>query len=116
MADRKGGPAWPPLRQSDSAHAQVFDLQEVLDAVLRAFAAEAGFLHAAEGRHLGGDDARVDADDAVLDLLGHAPDAADVPAVEIGGETKLGVVGEADGVLLGLETEEWRDRAEGLLA
>ena len=57
----------------------------------------------------------VDADDAVFERLGDAPDAADVAAVEIGGEAELGVVGHLDRLLLGLEAEERRDRAEGLL-
>jgi hypothetical protein len=43
----------------DAAHAEVFDLEELLDAVLRAFAADAAFLRAAEGRDLGRDDALV---------------------------------------------------------
>src|SRR5205814_7427553 len=60
----------------DAAHAEVFDIEEFLDAVF----------HAAEGRDLGRDDALVDADDAVFERLGDAPDAADVAAVEIGGE------------------------------
>jgi hypothetical protein len=55
-------------------------VEVVLDAVLRALAADAGFLDAAEGRDFGGDDAGVDADDAVFQRLGHAPDAADVAA------------------------------------
>src|SRR5215475_8538343 len=119
----KGRPAGRPYTEiatkpggSNSTHAQVLYLEEVLDAVFRAFAAGAGFLHAAEGGDLGGNNSGVDADDAVFDLLRHAPDAADVAAVEIGGEAELGVVGEADGVLLGLEAEERRHRPEGLLA
>src|SRR5688500_349531 len=96
----------------DAAHAQVFDLEEFLDAVLGAFAADSRFLHAAEGRDLVGDDPDVDADDAVLERLGHAPDAADVTAVEIGREAELGIVGELDQLLLGLEAEERRNRAE----
>jgi hypothetical protein len=48
--------------------------------------ADAAFLHAAEGRALGRDDALVDADDAVFQRLGDPPDAADVAAVEIGGD------------------------------
>ena len=47
---------------------------------------DAAFLHAAERRDLGRDDPLVDADDAVFEPLGDAPDAADVAAVEIGGE------------------------------
>src|ERR1700730_2701370 len=70
----------------DAAHAEVFDLEEFLDAVFRAFAADAAFLHAAKRRDLGRDDALVDADDAVFEGLGDAPDAADVAAAEIGGD------------------------------
>ena len=65
----------------DAAHAEVFDFEEFLDAVFRAFAADAAFLHAAEGGDLGRDDALVDADDAVFERLGDPPDAADVAAV-----------------------------------
>src|SRR6266436_10344430 len=49
------------LRSLDS-NAQVFDLEEFLDAIFGSFAAEARLLHAAERRHLGRDDARIDAD------------------------------------------------------
>ena len=66
----------------DAAHAEIFDLEEFLDAVFRAFAADAALLHAAERGDLGRDDALVDADDAVFEPLGDAPDAADVAAVE----------------------------------
>src|SRR5437016_4450249 len=60
----------------DAAEAEVFDLEEFLDAVVRALAADARFLHAAERRDLGRDDAFVDADDAVFQGLGDPPDAA----------------------------------------
>jgi hypothetical protein len=84
-----GRPRRELLLAVDAAHAEVFDFEEFLDAVFRAFAADAAFLHAAEGRDLGRDDAFVDADDAVFEGLGDPPDAADVAAVEIGGETEL---------------------------
>ena len=58
----------------------------------------------------------VDADDAVLERFGDAPDAADVAAVEVRGEAELGVVRERDRLGLGLEPEQRRDRAERLLA
>src|SRR3546814_14233568 len=58
--------AWQ-LAVSHAAHAEVLHLEEFLDAVLGAFAADAGFLHAAEGRDLGGDEAGVDAGHAGLD-------------------------------------------------
>src|ERR1700739_5157268 len=95
----------PQFSAVDAAHAEVFDFEEFLDAVFRAFAADATFFHAAEGGDLGRDDALVDADDAVFEGFGDAPDAADVAAVEIGGETELDVVGHLDRVLLGLERE-----------
>src|SRR5206468_11577887 len=94
----------------DAAHAEVFDLEEFLNAVFRAFAADAAFLHAAERRDLGRDDALVDADDAVFERLGDAPDAADVAAVEIGGEAELGVVGHLDGLVFAREAIERGDR------
>src|SRR5690242_19524611 len=67
----------------DAAHAKVLHDDVVFDAVLRSFAAQARFLHAAEGRDFGGDEPGVDADHAVLERLGDAPDAADVAAVEV---------------------------------
>src|SRR3989442_14111383 len=80
----------------DAAHAEILHLEEFLDAVFRALAADAAFLDAAERGDLGRDDALVDADDAVFERLGDAPDPADVAAVEIGGEAELGVVRHAD--------------------
>src|SRR5260370_4905010 len=77
--------AFHPIFRVDGADAEVFDLEEFLDAVFRAFACDAAFLHAADGGDLGRDDALVDADDAVFEGLGDAPNAADVAAVEIGG-------------------------------
>jgi hypothetical protein len=41
-----------PALPVDAAHAEVFDFEEFLDAVFRAFAADAAFLHAAEGGDL----------------------------------------------------------------
>src|SRR5438445_7616015 len=99
----------------DAAHTEVFDFKEFLDAVFRAFAADAAFLHAAERGDLGRDDAFVDADDAVFEGLRDAPDTADVAAVEIGGQAEFGVVGHLDGLGVGLEAVERRDRAEGFL-
>src|SRR3546814_20553552 len=64
--------AWQ-LAVSHAAHAEVLHLEEFLDAVLGAFAADAGFLHAAEGRDLGGDAAGVDADQAGPPRLADAP-------------------------------------------
>src|ERR1700761_6574183 len=93
-------------RASDAAHAEIFDLEIILDAVFRALAAETAFLHAAEWRDLSRDDAFVDTDNAVFERLGDAPDAPDIAAVEIGGEAEFGVVGHADRLLVALEAIE----------
>src|SRR3954464_1842586 len=112
-----GGPIeWLLLFGSDAAKAEVLDLEELLESVLRTFTAEPRLLHAAKRCDLGGDDARIDADDSVLERLSYAPDAADVTAVEVGGEPELGRVGQRDGVAFLLEAEQWRDGAKGLLA
>src|SRR2546422_9159384 len=84
--------------------------------LFRSLPAEARLLHTAERRDLGGDDADVGADDAGLHLLGDPEDAADVAAVEVARQPELGVVREADHLLLGLEADQRRHRSEGLLA
>ena len=66
-------------RLSYSAHCQVLQLDPVVDAVARSFAPDARLLDAAERRHLGGDEARVDADDPVLERLRDAPGASRGP-------------------------------------
>src|SRR5512147_1882045 len=65
----------------DSAHANVLHLDELLAAVLGAFAPQAGLLHAAKRRDFGGDEAAIHAHHAVFERFRHAPDAADVAAV-----------------------------------
>ncbi len=40
------------------------------------------------------------------------PGAVDVLREEIAGETELGVVGDADGFVVGFEADQRRDRAE----
>ena len=93
--------AFRPRIATDAAQAEILDLEELLDPVLRSFAAEARFLHAAERRHLGRDDPGVDADDPVFERFGDAPDAADVAAVEVRGEAELRVVGQRDRLRFG---------------
>lgn len=98
------------------AEADVFLLDVVVDAVVRAFAAEAGLFDAAEGRDFGGDQPFVDADHAVFQRLGHAPGAADVAGVQVGGEAEFGVVGHGDGLFFSAEAEHRGQRAEGFVA
>ena len=91
-------------------------LEIFLDAAGAALAAEAGLLDAAEGRDLHRDEARVEADHAEFQRLGDPPDAAEVVGEEIGRETERVSLAMRDRLGLGLEAEERRHRAEGLLA
>src|SRR5688572_32872982 len=70
----------------DPAHADVLELGELEDSVLAALASQAAFLHAAEGRDLGGNQTGVQADDAVLERFGDAPRARQVARVQVRGE------------------------------
>src|SRR5215469_951123 len=83
---------------SAKADAQELDLGVVEDAVLRAFAPDAGFLHAAERRHFGREQPGVQTDHAVLECLRDAEGARDIAGVEVSGEPELGVVGHANGI------------------
>src|ERR1700675_2205935 len=101
-----------PALGSDSAETEIFDFDVFVHAVLGAFAAEAGFFYAAEGRNFRGNDSGVDADDAVFERLSDAPDPSNVAAVEISSETKLRIVRKCDSVGFFLESEERRDGTE----
>src|SRR5713226_3198100 len=87
----------------------------LLEALMAALAAEAGLLEAAERdlvRVAGG---VVGADQAVLELLGHAHETRRVLRVEVGGQAEGGVVGAPDDLLFGVEEQDGRGRAEDLL-
>src|SRR5258706_14704203 len=84
--------------RAEATDGGIFDFEETFDAVFRTLAADAGLFHAAEGRHLGGDDAFIDADDAVLQTFHDPEDAPDIARIEIGGKSVFGVIGHADGV------------------
>src|ERR1700730_5558300 len=70
-------------QKSDPRHHHVFDLDIFFHAVMRAFAAQAAFLDAAERRHFGGDQPRIDADHAGLQAFGDPPDPAEIARIEI---------------------------------
>ncbi|KAI6776815.1 hypothetical protein HG530_000760 [Fusarium avenaceum] len=59
--------------------------------------------------------AGVGADHADLHLVSNAHHTADVLGEEVSSETKLGVVGKTDRVLLGIELEDGGQRSEGLV-
>src|SRR5450755_2405393 len=83
---------------------------------MRAFAAQARFLDAAERRHFGGDQAGVDADHAGLQRFRDPPDPTEIAREEVGGQTKRRGVAHRDHLGLVPEAEHRRQRPEGLLA
>src|SRR6187549_446047 len=107
-------PMYEPL--SDATHANVLELGELEDAVLRTFAAAAAFLDAAKRRDFGRDEAGVETDDPVLQGFGDPPRPRQVARIDVRGKTELGVVGELHGLFVGVHAEQRRDRAESLLA
>src|SRR5262245_13983153 len=101
---------------SDTTQAQILHFEELLDPVLRSFAADAGFFHTAERCALGRVEARVAVDDAVFASLCHAPDPGNVAAVTVRREAEPGGVGEGNRVGLRLEAEQRCHWPEGFLA
>src|ERR1035437_5906140 len=99
----------------DVSNAEVFNLNIVIDAMVRTLTPQAGLLDAAKRHMLGRENADIDADHAVFECFADAEDASDIAAVEVAGQAKLGVVGGKDYFLLGLELEHRRERAKGLL-
>ncbi len=82
--------------------------------MVRTLAPQARLLDTAKRHMLGGEYPDVNAHHAVLQRLAHAEDAADVAAVEVAGQAKLGVVGRVNGFLLGVEPEHRGEGAKGL--
>src|SRR4029078_2828550 len=76
----------PGYRSSQAAHGPVLELRPVVDAEARPLAADAGLLDAAEGRDLGRDESRVDAEDPVLQGLADAPGSCQVAGHVVRGE------------------------------
>src|ERR1700686_2513404 len=89
-------------------HHHVFDLDIFFHAVMRAFAAEAALLDAAERGDFGGDQAGVDADHPGLKGFRHPPDPAEIARIEIRREPERRIVAHRDHVGLVLETEHRR--------
>src|SRR4051795_13706570 len=79
-------------RESNPRHHHVFDLDIFFHAVMRAFAAQATLLDAAEGGDFGGDQAGVDADHSRLQGFGDAPDGAAIAGVDVRSQAERRVV------------------------
>src|SRR5262245_16298129 len=101
--------------RSSPIHRYVLRLQELHQPLMRAFAADAGLLHATERRRRIGDEAAIEPDHAKVELFGDAHAAAQVLGVEIGDQAIFSVIGAADDLVLGLEGLQRRDRPEDLL-
>src|ERR1017187_8202828 len=84
-------------------HRHILRLEKFHHALVRAFAAEAGLLGAAERRRRIGDKAAVQADHAEIELFRNAHAAAQVLGEQIGHKAVFGVVGALDRFVLGLE-------------
>src|SRR5258707_15765384 len=97
-------------------HRDVLRLQKLHQPFVRALAADARLLHAAEGRGRVGDEPAVEPDHAELELLGDAHAAAHVLGIEVGDETVFGVIGALDHLALGFEGLDCGDGAEDFFA
>ena len=95
--------SWRVHRLNPNTH--VFDFQVILYPILRPFPTQAGRFNPAEGGDLGGDKAGVNPDNAVLQRLADAKNAAQIAGVEIGREAELGVVGLSDNICLIFKAE-----------
>src|SRR3954469_23067209 len=94
------------------------DVDALVEAEFGVRAAEAGVLDAAPGALAGAvaEGVVVDPDHSRLDPPGDAGAALAVLGPDRGAEAELGVVGEVDRLLLGVDDDDRQDRAEDLLA
>ena len=91
--------------QSEPREREVFDFQVLVQTVTGSFPTDARHLDAAKGGDLGRDQAGIDADHAVFELLRDALDVAVVLGKEIGGQAEFGVIGHPYRFFLGLEAQ-----------
>src|SRR5215475_9959752 len=78
----------------------VLRLEELHEPLVRAFAADAALLHAAERRRRVGHEAAVEPDHAEVELFRDAHAAAQVARVEVGDQAVFGIVGSLDHFVL----------------
>src|SRR6266404_691083 len=109
---RAGGACFGVGLSAYPAEAHVFDFEELVHSILGTFAAEAGFLHAAEGRDLRRNDSGVDADNSILEGFRDTPNAGHVSPVEVSSQSEFRVIREGHRLRIRFEPEERRDRAE----
>jgi hypothetical protein len=93
---------------------EVLGLEELVDAVVTALAAQPGGLGASEGRDRVRHDPAVDSHHAELEPLGHREGTGQIPGEDIGGEPVVGVVGELQRLGTTLHGVQRRHRGEQL--
>ncbi|MPM18262.1 hypothetical protein SDC9_64668 [bioreactor metagenome] len=86
-----------------------------IDRAVAPLVAKAGRLHPTEGRPQVTNVVRVEPDHACLDVLREVVGALEVVGPHVRGETVAGVVGEAEGLLVGVERGDRHHGAEDLL-
>src|SRR3954454_18751449 len=100
---------WAARRSRSPRHRNVLCLQEFHQPLMRALAADAGLLHAAERRRRIGDEPAVEADHTEVEPLGDAHAAAEVLSIQVSNEAIFGVVRTRHDFVLGLEGLQSRD-------
>src|ERR1039457_428977 len=93
----------------------VFALRELEQTVVTALTAEAALLDATERRRRVGYQRSVEPDHAVLERLAEAQPSLQIAGVHIGDEAVLGVIGQGDSLLLGVEDDHRGDGSEDFL-
>src|ERR1700684_2172042 len=116
-SNETGEPPQSPVQaaRSNSTYADIFEFRVVENAVLGAFAPDAGLLDSPEGGNLGGDQTDIQADDTVLERFGDSPGAGEVASIEVRGQPEFGVIGHANGFGFRFKAQQWCDRTERLL-
>lgn len=93
-------------------HAHVFDLEELLDTVLRPLRSDAGLLHAAKRSYFVGNHTSVYANHTEFELLADAPGSIDTTSINITSKPVRRIVGDLYSFLFRFKQDEWGDRPD----
>ena len=97
------------------AEAEILYFHEFLDAVAGTFTTETRLFDTAKRCNLVRDEAGVNTDHSAFQPLGCSPDAADIATIEVARQTKFGIIGKLNCLLIGLEPEERCQGTDGFL-
>src|ERR1700674_667150 len=96
----------PPSLIVKPAEAEVFYFHEFLDAVVGTFSTEPRLFDAAKRCNLVRDEAGVNTDHSAFQPLGRSPNATDIATIEVARQTKFGIIGQLNCLLIGFELEQ----------